>query len=312
MDGPLQKWAKERGYRAVSCALSVVDEIRAAFAARKARGEFEPQFYGKSLSRFRYLDSLDMPEARTVIVVTLPRPTHRLVFESEYGPIEAIIPPTYIAYSEYSRRVRDDLAANLLGREHRLAPLSVPLKTLATSTGLVAYGRNNITYGEGTGSYHQLTGYATDAALEPLVTPEVKKLPVMPSCEKCDACRRACPTGAIGTDRFLLHAERCLTFLNEFPGAFPEWVPSSAHHCLVGCMICQQVCPENTGLFRVENLEPSFTVEETSFILRGECTKADPQSQAIKAKLESVGLVGYQLPEIARNLKPLAGRSEPQ
>jgi epoxyqueuosine reductase len=47
---------------------------------------------------------------------------------------------------------------------------------------------------------------------------------MMERCGNCEACLRACPTGAIGRDRFLLHAERCITFHNERRGEFPAWL----------------------------------------------------------------------------------------
>jgi hypothetical protein len=70
-----------------------------------------------------------------------------------------------------------------------------------------------------------------------------------PSCWN-DASRvwhaeKKCPTAAIKPDQFLLHAEYCLTFHNEKRGEFPEWIGTPAHHCLVGCMRCQIICPEN-------------------------------------------------------------------
>ena len=46
-----------------------------------------------------------------------------------------------------------------------------------------------------------------------------------------------CPTKAIRQDRFLISAEQCLTFFNEKPDDFPEWVNPVWHNCLIGCMI---------------------------------------------------------------------------
>ena len=81
----------------------------------------------------------------------------------------------------------------------------------------------------------------------------------------------ACPTGAIAADRFLLHAERCLVFHNERPGtvAFPEWIPPSSHGCLVGCMKCQEECPENAGLLDRTVDEGDFSEEDTAVLLDG-------------------------------------------
>ena len=67
-------------------------------------------------------------------------------------------------------------------------------------------------------------------------------------CESCVACLRNCPTGAITRDRFLLRAERCLTYHNEAAGDFPGWIDPSWHHCLIGCLRCQTACPENKAV----------------------------------------------------------------
>ena len=59
-----------------------------------------------------------------------------------------------------------------------------PLKPLAVRLGLVRYGRNNVTYAPGMGSYIQLLGYLTDASLplpdgwrpqEPTLLPECER-----------------------------------------------------------------------------------------------------------------------------------------
>ena len=47
-----------------------------------------------------------------------------------------------------------------------------PIKTVAAMLGLVRYGRNNIAYADGIGSYLQLCGYITDARL---AIPEVRR-----------------------------------------------------------------------------------------------------------------------------------------
>ncbi|MCK5093868.1 MAG: hypothetical protein KAR18_04015 [Spirochaetes bacterium] len=51
-----------------------------------------------------------------------------------------------------------------------------------------------------------------------------------------------CPTGAIDSNRLLIYGERCLTYFNERPGVFPDWIEHSWHKCLVGCLECQRVC----------------------------------------------------------------------
>ena len=162
----------------------------------------------------------------------------------------------------------------------------------------------------GLGSYHQLVGFATDASLGPGPTAGRDTPALCPECTHCTACREACPAGAIGEDRILLHAERCLTLANEAEGPWPAWLFPAAHHCLGGCMRCQEVCPQNVGLLHWETVTEVFSPEETATIL-GEGAVAeegrdcvDVRWEQVKAKVASIGLPGYEV-IIGRNLRAL-------
>jgi epoxyqueuosine reductase len=91
----------------------------------------------------------------------------------------------------------------------------------------------------------------------------------MEECDKCKACLKACPTRAINPDRFLIHAERCLTFLNEGSEKFPEWIDPAWHNSLVGCMKCQLVCPVNKRFAKWVEEAEVFDEAETESILNG-------------------------------------------
>ncbi|MGE5485487.1 MAG: 4Fe-4S double cluster binding domain-containing protein [Ignavibacteriales bacterium] len=153
------------------------------------------------------------------------------------------------------------------------------------------------------GSYHQLAGYVTDA--DPAALGDAgdgaggRGAPqVAGECDGCEACAGACPTGAIDPGRFLLHAERCVTLANEREDAWPGWVPPEAHNCLVGCMICQEACPMNAGLLRVETVETAFSGEETAAILAGR------HVEGIASRFASLGLQGFER-DAGRNLRAL-------
>lgn len=66
-------------------------------------------------------------------------------------------------------------------------------------------------------------------------------------CANCSVCLKNCPTGAISVNRFLIHGEKCMTYLNEYAPNydFPEWVKPEWHNSLIGCMSCQLKCPKN-------------------------------------------------------------------
>ena len=155
------------------------------------------------------------------------------------------MPPHYAGYRTVPDGLTAVVAEALAAGGHRAVRFEPPLKTLAAGSGLARYGRNNVAYVPGLGSYLMLAACATDAP-PPAGTPwsEPRQLA---RCERCTACLRACPAGAIRADRFLLQTDRCLTSTNESEAPFPDWVDPAWHHAAVGCLRCQQSCPENAA-----------------------------------------------------------------
>ncbi len=314
MNGSLREWAAERGYRVGWGEVSLLEEIRPEIDTRFAAGELDQQVFERYLGKFRYLEDVAWPRVRTVGVVAVPRPAHLVTFRLEKGSLEALVPPTYVRYVETGARVRDELASAISGTGWGVAPLYAPLKLLAARLGLATYGRNNITYVEGLGSYHQLVGFASDGDFGPqpgLEAPgcDATEAALLPRCRNCSACRQACPTGAIGKDRFLLHAQRCLTLWTEGQDPWPDWLSPSVHHCLVGCLACQKACPENAGRLRLEPVAEGFTAEESAAILAHGEARVEDAWAGIPAKLASIGLSGYDS-EIGRNLRALVANRQ--
>ncbi len=123
-------------------------------------------------------------------------------------------------------------------------------------------------------------------------------------CERCSACLRACPSEAIRPDRFLLQTDRCLTTVNEDEAPFPDWVDPAWHHCAVGCLRCQQACPENAGVELHVAPAEVFDEAESAAILAAAPT--EELGAATREKLARCGL-DYSPALIARNLHALIG-----
>ncbi|HWG36851.1 MAG TPA: tRNA epoxyqueuosine(34) reductase QueG [Terriglobales bacterium] len=68
--------------------------------------------------------------------------------------------------------------------------------------------------------------------------------PLPDRCGTCRRCIEACPTQAL--EPYKMDASRCLAYLNiELRGAVPEPFRAAMGNNLVGCDICQEVCPWN-------------------------------------------------------------------
>ncbi len=308
MQHALISWAQARGDRVAWGPGRLAAEARHAILARERAGEFDPAFFESELRELAEMpDPSSLP---TLIMVAMPRPAHRARFEFDLaglaqGHLDAVLPPHYVPlpHGPTYEDVRRDLAGNGLPGA-RVERAEGPRKVMAAALGLVRYGRNNLTYVDGVGSYHRLMAYATDAALPALPPPHGPML--LDECASCDRCARACPTGAIRSDRVLLHGERCLTLANESAGAWPAWVEERMFGCLVGCLLCQRACPANPKLV-VEETGIVFSVAETQALIERPTNLPAGLEAGIRDKLDRIGLGPY-LPLLGRNLLALIRR----
>lgn len=298
----LQRWAADRGYRVAWGPTGVLAEARTALATCHARGELDERFWDEELAALA--DPASVPGGGSVVVVAIPAPAFSIAFERPGGRLAAVVPPTYVRYRARFEDVRRDLAGfGLPGA--RVEHLDGPLKPVATRLGLVRYGRNNLTYAEGLGSYVQLCGFWSNAELpaRPLLSPRL-----LDECATCGICAALCPTGAIADERMLLHAERCLTRANECPGEWPRWAGDGPHDCLIGCLACQRACPANPEL-PVEDSGLVFSEDETAALLAARPESTLPGEAGVARKLAWLGL-SAQPDVLGRNLRGLLGHDD--
>ena len=278
-----------------------LSELQAEIENRRNLREFGDEFCRTYLSRFRFAPPEELSGAQTLIVVAMPRPPTRATFMWKGKPASFILPPTYTAYDEKRIEVEHLVAEAVAGEGYRVATPLLPLKLLAVRSGLAEYGRNNITYVSGMGSFHRLTAVYSDM---PCKEDQWQIARMMKRCENCDLCGKACPTGAISPDRFLLKAERCLTYHNEKKSTvpFPDWIKPSWHNCIVGCLTCQRACPENKPFLQWVGETVEFGEEETRLLVKGTPSEQLPASTTRKMQLLS--LTDYY-DELPRNLSVL-------
>ena len=300
----LQTWAKARGYRVAVAGIALLGEVRGALQRRREAGEIEAGFYRDNLEIFTYLDGVPIENPRSIILVAVPAPAHILTFVVGGKTVETILPPTYVRYRGIFTDIRDDLRGALAGSGFRVELLTAPLKALGNRMGLLSYGRNNVGYIEGLGSYFQLVGLVSDMPFDEAGASPPPGETLLPRCQKCRICAAACPTGAIEKERVLLHAEKCYTLFSESQKPIPEGLKAPSPKCIIGCLRCQEVCPENKGLLRQENADVSFDAEETEAFLGIKPAADGPALDRAQAKFKQLGL-SEGLLLFRRNLKRL-------
>lgn len=296
----LEKLLEKRNLRGRIVSIAHVKELEENINHLHERHLLDAGLYDAYLASFDFGCEQNLPNARSLIIVSVPQPQIRVTFVLENRSYPVIIPPTYFLSTD--NQVARLLGAFLEPLGYDLQKVRLPQKLLAVRSGLARYGRNNITYVAGLGSFHRPVVFVSDC---PAPADGWREPALLDQCETCHACMKACPTRAIADDRFLLHAERCITFHNEQTKDFPDWWSPAWHRCLVGCMICQKVCPANKDLAGWIEEGSDFGEEETALLLEG--TPEDSLPARTLDKLERLGMMEY-LHVLGRNLKALLNK----
>ncbi len=298
--GFIQKLEKE-GFRASVVSAEHLQELEREISGLHEGGllcedlyhQYESQYFHPKLPA-------NFGNAKSIIIMATPQPMIRTTFRWKGKDLQFIVPPTYFDGNRVTREARAALAKALgTRRRYRLVRGLLPQKLLAARSRLAMYGRNNITYVPGLGSMYRLTSFYTDYD-SPVDFWQEKR--ALPTCEKCKACMNACPTKAIQSDRFLLHVDHCLTYLNEKKSSepFPDWVRPQAHNALIGCMRCQMACPYDSEVRKNFKDRGRFSEDEVKYLLKG-----DFRGQEAKAMEKKLGRIGLDLSIFPRNLKAI-------
>ena len=254
--------------------------------------------------------SLAIPETafeiRSILIVASPSPSAiKIIFSRKGRQVPVMLPASYTDKNSSPRRIERYLQAFLNPKGcHALYAPKLPHKLIAVRSGLGVYGRNNICYVEGMGSFLNLNPFFTDV---PCMEDTWQEIRQMELCRTCQACLLNCPTGAIQPTRFLINNERCLTYFNEAGSEwdFPGWIDPSSHHTLYGCLRCQTNCPVDKPYLDTPVESVEFTEEETASLQEGKTFELF--SEDLKQKVKDLDMVDY-LGALPRNLRVIFDR----
>lgn len=288
---------EERGYCGAALPTEHVTQLKLEIEERLSRKEIDAGLYERYLTYFRFDVTAILPGARSVIITAAPQPQRKATFQFHGQRYSGIIPPTY--YHDTDDPIREILQSDPSASGCQFQPAPLPAKLLAVRGGMAEYGKNNVAYVEGMGSFLRFRAFLSNMPAGRSAWTEPR---VMKQCDGCQACLKACPTRAIVPDRFLIHAERCITYLNESTDDFPEWIDPAWHNSLIGCMRCQLACPVNKRFAKRVEAGESFNESETGLILNGVTIDRMPPETA--HKLTRSNMSDY-LDVLPRNLRVL-------
>lgn len=116
----------------------------------------------------------------------------------------------------------------------------------AVNCGLGFIGKNNTLIDPKRGSFLFIGHLFLPIELAPIGKP------IENHCGRCHRCIDACPTGALTA--FSIDARKCLSYLTvEYKGELPPG--TDLHGCILGCDICQDVCPYNQRFATPNNID---------------------------------------------------------
>jgi epoxyqueuosine reductase len=286
-----------KGFRMAITNIKHLADLRREIGSLYKQGLLDEVFYRENLENFEFKAPSDIA---SIIITAAPQPRQRVNFQYQGKYHHFTIPPTYSLDSD--KVIEKIVSRHLEPEGYRIWPAVLPLKLLSVRSGLARYGKNNITYIEGMGSFYRLKAFLSDI---PPTEDNWLEPQSLKQCQTCNACIKKCPTGAITPERFLIRAEKCLTFHNERANEFPAWIEPSWHNSLIGCMVCQSVCPVNKEVIGWSTESETFTQQETESLLQATSRKQLPLSVAKKLKRLYL-LEDWEL--VPRNLKVLLDR----
>ncbi|TGK06289.1 tRNA epoxyqueuosine(34) reductase QueG [Leptospira fletcheri] len=247
------------------------------------------------------------------------RPESVLVFASLYSDseYEAIFGESPFRFSRYAvgedyhtvlrrkaKEILDFLKRTFPNHSFRqgVDSLPVPEKVLAREAGLGWIGKNTNLINEEIGSFFFLTVVLTDVPLR------IASLPAKDRCGTCDACLRACPTGAL--EAYKIDARKCISYKT-----IEDRSPSvqGLHGWVYGCDICQEVCPWNRVKAKKKGLETELPELKVRDFFRNKIESLETISEQEFDSLfrdSSVNRISYS--QFRRNWKTLRSESFPR
>jgi epoxyqueuosine reductase len=143
-------------------------------------------------------------------------------------------------------------------------------RVAAKYAGLGWLAKNTFLINSQLGSWIFLGVIVTTLDLEPTLAPG--EPPPADLCGTCTRCLDACPTQAF-PEPYVLDARRCISYLTiELREEIPEELRPNMGSAVIGCDICQDVCPWNrkAPLTHIAAFQPRVSIDRETSLLAPE------------------------------------------
>lgn len=158
-------------------------------------------------------------------------------------------------------------------------------RAFAARAGIGWVGKHSLIIHKEQGSWFWLGEVITRAELD-------HDEPATDHCGSCRRCLDACPTGAILEEIRAVDARKCLSYWNiEHRGEIPSELRRPMGDWLVGCDVCQEVCPWNAQSARRGRSEPTVeyvAVDDLLTMTPGEFAERFEGRAIERARLEGL------------------------
>ena len=219
-------WACELGFaQAEFCSIE-------AFSIQQETVLNQPQLSERK--QLRFSPEEDASEAKSLLVILWPYAPRRT------GCTDDLFVDSYYLASNAAYHAAELLGEKLRDAGHfAKANVPYPAKAAAIRAGLGRIGKNDLFFSDRFGTRVVIVLVLTDINIDP---PLKERVPLKATCLSCDRCVKSCPSGALDKNG-MTHPERCMRNFMMEGIVVPEHLRERMDMSLIGCDICQRVCP---------------------------------------------------------------------